>query len=159
MYDLKFVDSQWIEHHINCIENYYRNSKYFGECFPIIKQIISAAKHHQHLSEYNKKSTEIMLRFLNIERGLVNGVMLNAQMEDKTDTIIKLIQAVSGDSYLSGTGAMVFQDKSKFVRNTIRFFLQNTSRFDKYSIVHSLLTKGREWVLNQLKDNEQPTEV
>lgn len=155
--DTKMVEnSVWRKKIFRTLEFNYSKSPYFHEVFPFIKDLILYPTNN--LSEYNCHSINSILTRLGIDNGkLMKTSDLGFEMskENLSELVVKMVKSVSGNIYLSGTGARSYMEKDIFDKSGIELVFQefthpsypqfNTRTFiPGLSIIDALMNVGFE---------------
>ena len=110
--DVKIEEQQnWRQKHLNLIYENYKNSKYFDECFSIIKTIYS--NESDSLLEFNLFSIKLLFKKLDIKPKIVFLSELNVS-GTKSQLLINILNKLDIKNYISGIGAKDFINLSEF---------------------------------------------
>ena len=143
LYELEINNSPFsIQEHWNKIRSYYRGAKYFNELFLELRDIFEECGGMKTLTDCNVLITERILQMLYLDRQTIKASDLDIKSTDKREVIIEIIQKCNGTEYLSGTGAKEFQSDNIYTDAGIELIYQDTSDFNKFSILDSLFNVG-----------------
>ncbi|PRC91478.1 WbqC family protein [Solimicrobium silvestre] len=111
--DIKIADPGWGVIHNNFLTNNYKKHPFFDQIYPEIAPLFSTPT--TYLIEVILKSMDISMALLGIKTKIIMQHQLQYQHEaKKADLILQLLQATQATSYLSGTGAKIYQDDALF---------------------------------------------
>lgn len=128
--DLKIKNKHWKECILQDIECNYKNSQFFNEIFPEIKEIFD--KEHNRLMDLNMDIINLIKDKLNIKTKIIFASQLNLKSDhyEKTNAseeLAKICRSLNSNTYLSGSGAKVYIDLKKFEENNIEVIFHDFS--------------------------------
>ncbi len=138
--------TDWMSKHLKSLEHTYRKSLYFTEVFELIASLYTSLSHEDRLCEFNTSCIEAIANHLGIDSTIVRSSNYPIIQDDDTDLYhIKLIQAIGGQSYLSGIGARAYQNDRNYRQHSINIgYLESTeiltALFPESSIHLSILS-------------------
>jgi len=100
----------------------YKRAEFFNEHWPFIEDLFN--KEWEGLKELNMHIIEYILDVLDIKRKIVFGTDLNAEGK-KNELIIDICKKIEASVYLSGTGAINYNDQKKLNDNGIELVYQD----------------------------------
>lgn len=117
--DLRIADARWGDAHRNFLKNNYRKHPCFEQIFPVADEVFSVSS--SFLIDVVMASMRASMRLL----GMKTEVRFQSEMDydrsaRKGDLVLQLLQASGAKSYLSGRGAMAYQDDKVFEEHGIR---------------------------------------
>lgn len=107
---------RWREKHLKTIEMNYKRTSYYDEIMPYLKELYYAKC--STLSEFNIN----VISELSYLMGLKTRFVRSSELEitgRSTERLINIIQSLNGDTYISGNGAIKYQDEKLFKENKI----------------------------------------
>lgn len=104
-------DVNWRESHIDTFERNYKDTLYFYEIMPTLRDLYSLPC--ESLSVFNLKLIDKILSFLNINIPMVLSSELDPQ-GSKNQLLVDLLTKVDATHYLSGLGARDYFDAECF---------------------------------------------
>lgn len=110
-------DLNWQEKHLNLLKENYRKSDHFDEVFSDFSALIH--KNQENLSGLNIGIIKYICDKLGLKTVFINSSDLKITTL-KEKKIIDICKALECDLYLSGTGAMKYQDEVDFQEHGIR---------------------------------------
>ncbi len=119
IYDVFTSKNDWIEKHLNIIENYYKKSLYFDLVWPDIKKIYNKLDNDMNLSLINSTIIIEFMSLLSIKTKYSFSSKYN--INNKSDMrLIEIVKKIDKNAiYLSGKGGSKYQDENKFIKNNI----------------------------------------
>lgn len=107
---------KWREKHLKMIEMNYKRAPYYDLVMPLLQELYNTR--YFTLSEFNKKIiTELALK-MEFDTHFVCSSDLSVTGKS-TERLIDIIQALDGDTYISGKGGTKYQDEALFKENKI----------------------------------------
>lgn len=104
--------TDWRKNHLKTLELNYRKTAYFGEVFPDLQRLYFQ-KDWQNLCEFNIALIKYVISYLGLEKKLI--IASDIKTEGKsTDRLVDIVKKLGGDSYLSGFGAVNYQEETIF---------------------------------------------
>ncbi len=120
--DVKIDNSRdWRRKHINTLKAFYGKAPYFDDIFSLIEEVYE--RDWNMLEDLNLALINKIMEILNIRRKIILSRNLNIQGK-KMNMIIEICKKVGGKVYLSGKGAMKYQDPEIFEKNGIKLVYQ-----------------------------------
>lgn len=113
---------EWAGRHLAVLTESYKQAEFFDAIFPAIKAIYD--RPHEKLIDINMAFIDLLLDTFNIS---IDRVMASDLTIDTTGNqrLIDLVQAVGGDRYLSGTGALDYLEPALFEDAGIQLDIQD----------------------------------
>ncbi|MBQ3163231.1 MAG: WbqC family protein [Lachnospiraceae bacterium] len=146
--EIQFAEERWKQKHIRALEINYSRSEYFKKYASDIFNIINEAN---DLCNLNMG----LIKYIGDVLGAKCTYYKSSDLKCTTtsdDRIIEIVEKVGGDTYFSGTGAMNYQEMSKFSKEGIQLvysdfklkeYKQVWGEFqDKLSIIDILFNCG-----------------
>lgn len=115
---------EWQDLHLSQIKNSYKNAMYYDNYINALEVVLLETKSIEDLSSLNIHLILWVLNLLGIETKTVLQSFLHVEGK-KTDKIVNNVIYFNGKTYLSGSGAKVYQDESLFERKGIGLFYQD----------------------------------
>jgi hypothetical protein len=126
---VEFADPAWGLAHTKALQRNYARAPYFRAYFePLAELLLNAGP---MLTDCNERLIRWVLDLLELRTKLVRASSLAVESEDATERLIRLVQAVGGDTYLSGSGGFGYQDVGQFRAAGLRV-LRAPSTFPEY---------------------------
>ena len=114
-------DKDWKRKHVSTLRSFYGKTPYFDELFPGFLDIYE--REWEMLSDLNIA----LIRHISVLLGLDTEFLMSSEMDPigkKMEMIIDLARKAGADIYLSGHGAMKYQDPEYFSENRIELVYQ-----------------------------------
>lgn len=112
----------WRKKHIKSLIQYYKQSEYFSEVFPILEQNISSDI--KKLSELNINIIKDLSNYLGFSTEFYLSSKLNIHGE-KSERLIKICKYFNANFYYSGAAAKEYLNENLFKEEEIKFSYQN----------------------------------
>jgi hypothetical protein len=129
--EVELNNDVWQKDHWAKLESSYGNAKYFEMYKDLFKEIYLAQK-WESLSQLNQFIIKLISKeILGIKSQFINSSDLKG-VGKKQDKVINLIQAVSGDVYISGPAARNYNDDQLFVDEGIELIYKDYSNYPEY---------------------------
>jgi WbqC-like protein family len=116
--DVEFACEDWPTKHLRALQLSYGHAPYFGEYFGAIEDLLREPG--SRTSECNERLIRWVLDVLGVRTVVVRASDLVQETTDATRRLIDLVQAMQGDTYLSGAGGFTYQDLQAFEQAGIR---------------------------------------
>lgn len=101
----------WKEKHLKTIEMNYSRAKYFGDFFPVFKEMLTAD--YGNIADMNKAiNTEIARRF-GFKAEIISSSDMNIGSV-REQRVIDIVSSLGADTYISGHGAKAYQSDEHF---------------------------------------------
>jgi len=111
--DVQIVDVPWAVRHSQTLSANYQRTPYYASYANELEAILR--KSWTHLAGLNEALIGLLLRWLHIPIKMVRASDLPAPpTPDPTSRLIHLVQAVGGDTYISGQGGHEYLDEGQF---------------------------------------------
>lgn len=121
-------DVDWTKKHTNAIYSNYHKTEFFNNHFSKIESIIN--KKSKFLIELNLEIIQKILEILKIDTKIIRSSELNIK-ETGTMRILKIVQKLNGDTYLTGWGPgsrrYIEGNEEKFLESGITVVRQKIS--------------------------------
>lgn len=114
----------WRKDHIKAIRYSYQKAKFFSEFYPYIENLLK--KEYELLIEINIDSVKMVLDYLGIKKKTLRSSELKIE-EKKTSRLVSICKQLSGDVYISGSGAKDYLMIEEFEKNGIKVVFQEYS--------------------------------
>ncbi len=101
--DVKIIKNNWKIKHLKSISNIYGSSKYFGDLFPLIEEVINQKS--DYLIDYTINSMEIILSKISYDKSNIYFQSKENIAGSKNDLIVNIVKHFKSNRYLSGEGA------------------------------------------------------
>lgn len=114
----------WIQKQKNCLNNYFRKSKYKQEVNEVLDGYFSNG--FQTVFEWTYESIRLMNQIFGITTPLVLQSQINYPKDSRrSDLVLEICKALGADEYYAGNGASVnYLDRSEFRSNGIEIIFQ-----------------------------------
>lgn len=110
---VSFADERWSIKHATALQTNYGKARFFDDYFQNLASIIT--KPGPNLAECNERIIRWICRELGAEARIVKASELAlGDCQDPTERLIRIVQAVEGDTYLSGAGGFSYQEVERF---------------------------------------------
>ena len=124
--ELKVVDKRWQKKHHGFLIANYKKHLFFDEVYPIIESIYT--KEYTFLVDILVDSMEMSYNLFDIKTEVILASSLEIDNSlTKDDLVVEQLKKVNAGTYLSGTGAKVYQDEKKFQKENILLEYQSLS--------------------------------
>lgn len=131
-------EPRWRDKILKRVKQEYRKAPYFMECFQRFKACMMS--HTKSLFEVNINSIRQTLALLRVTRNIVQSSQFGLKSSG-TQRLVDLVCLLNGTAYLSGTGAVAYQDDSLFHKADLDIkYLRFTDR--KYPQIHGEFRSG-----------------
>lgn len=108
---------KWVEQHIGIVRQAYMHAPFFNDYAPFYFSVLQSRI--PLLSEMNISLTHWLMKCLKIKTPTLRSSSLGIRAT-RTDRLLRIIQAVGGDCYLSGPSAKAYLDETQFKDSGIR---------------------------------------
>lgn len=122
----------WREKHLKSIELNYARAPYFGEYFPVLKDVLS--EQWELLEGVNTFFIKRLKDILGIKTKLVMSSSLTAKSSG-TSRLVEICSALGADTYISGAGGKDYLEEKFFEENGIKLEYQRYEH-PKYAQVY-----------------------
>lgn len=113
-------DGKWINNHLNSILESYRKSRYFNEYMPFIRSILNDGfNQYQDLASFNIFLIEKICEILDIRLKFSRSSEYTLSHQSRFGHIAEILKACGAQKYISGTGAITYNDSVYFRENNI----------------------------------------
>ena len=117
--ELRIADPAWGDAHRNFLRNNYRKHPQFDRVFPAVDEVLSMPA--GFLVDVVVASMRVSMKLMGIDTTLrFQSEIDYDRSARKGDLVMQLLQASGAGQYLSGRGAMAYQDDTGFAANGIR---------------------------------------
>lgn len=123
----------WSKKHLNSLKSNYQKAPFFITYYEEIEEILS--KKNEFLLELNLELIKFFMKILKIDTKIIYSSELNVDTFG-TEKILKIIQAVKGDKYLTGEGKgsqRYIEGKDDLFKNEGIKMLHQNFQFPYYS--------------------------
>ena len=148
--DVKIIKNNWKIKHLKSISNIYGSSKYFGDLFPLIEEVINQKS--DYLIDYTINSMEIILSKISYDKSNIYFQSKENIVGSKNDLIVNIVKHFKSNKYLSGEGAKDYvkenylKDKNidhSFNKFKHPIYTQNGNKFiENLSIIDCIFNIG-----------------
>lgn len=125
--EVELAQPEWYEKHLKTLEMSYKRAPYFNEVQSILKELLPFG--YKNLSDLN-----ISVNKAFIERAFPGKKFIVSSelgiSSTKEARIIDICKAVDADTYMSGTGAMAYQNEEDFAKEGIELKYATFSPFE-----------------------------
>lgn len=116
--ELKIANNEWSHKHNNFLVNNYKKHPFFDQIYPEIQPLFMNKT--SYLIDIVMESMRMSIKLF----GLSTKIIMQSQTSydrsaKKADLVIELLRATNAKSYLSGKGAVSYQDEGSFALNGI----------------------------------------
>ncbi len=125
--DVVITTTNWRETHLSKLESAYRKSPYFPEVWPFLRDSYQASAGLQSLADVNIGLLNTLCQRFELETEFRLASRIDTKSKISDDRLIALVKALNGRVYLSGHGAIKYQDPEKFKDENIEL---KFSKFD-----------------------------
>lgn len=145
------IDNRWINKHLKYFQNEHNKTseKFF---LSDIKKIYESNKKKKviNISDFNLELIKIICKYLDIHTNIVVASKINFDFSafQKQDLVIEIIKYFNADTYISGTGAIQYQEENYFHENNINLTYNKVNKEkllvcnQVVSIVDQILREG-----------------
>jgi hypothetical protein len=110
--DTKIAEKyDWRKNHLHTLENTYRKAPFFSEIMELVLPTYNLKTNY--LSEFNIELIKNICHYLNTSIKFQIASQLNVS-GSATDLLLKICQALSGNTYIHGMGGTDYQDQELF---------------------------------------------
>lgn len=134
-------NTPWIEERLNTIRHAYTKSKNFSIVYPLLQELFSES--HSCLATWNEYCIKKICEHLHLKTKFIRQSELNT-VHASTHLLVEICKKVGADVYLSGQGAVAYQEEPIFRENKITlqyqdFAQSNSQTLSPFSIIHHLM--------------------
>lgn len=114
--DVRVQDSEWAQSHLQKIQSNYQNAPAFEQEFPWFKELLlETSQANTHISPITTELTIAIARRLGIQHTrFIYASDMRVEASNPSERLLKIVQQLDGDSYLSGPSAQSYLDVSQF---------------------------------------------
>jgi hypothetical protein len=123
--EVQFAEPDWWVQHGKTLRLNYKRAAYFDQYFPDLEERLKACG--PDMSSCNENLIAWVCQVLDLRVRLVRASTLPVVSDDPTERLIRLVQAVGGDTYISGAGGFNYQDLEAFDRAGIRVLARRST--------------------------------
>ena len=148
--DVKIIKNNWKIKHLKSISNIYGSSKYFGDLFPLIEEVINQKS--DYLIDYTINSMEIILSKISYDKSNIYFQSKENIVGSKNDLIVNIVKHFKSNKYLTGEVAKDYvkenylKDKNidhSFNKFKHPIYTQNGNKFiENLSIIDCIFNIG-----------------
>jgi len=121
--DIKFSNGIWQKKHNKFIYFNYKKHPFFDEIYPFIEPLYK--KNYNYLIDFLIENMQISLELFKIDTKLMIASELDYNKElKKEDMVLDILNSVDAKIYLSGKGAMSYQNEDNFNKKGIKLIYQ-----------------------------------
>jgi hypothetical protein len=111
--DVPLAEDRWAQRHLNTLRTNYGAAPFFGEVMELLAGIYAAPG--RLLADFNVELIQAIAAQLGLRARCRRSSSLPSRGSGE-ERIVSLVQAVGGDTYLSGPGARAYQAPATFAR-------------------------------------------
>jgi len=114
----------WASKHLNSLRTAYGRAQHFRRYFPYFEDIFS--RRWEFLSDLTIRTMKDLAGFLDIRPRFVVSSELKIEVDNSTDKLVKLCQAVGADTYIAGhRGLEDYVEHKRFSDSGIRIIVED----------------------------------
>ncbi|MFC0273158.1 WbqC family protein [Metabacillus herbersteinensis] len=117
-----FDDSKWTQKHWGSIQRCYARAPFWKQYEQFFLPVYQNPD--EKLVDFNLRLIEVVRILLEIKTPIIRSSEIEGTAGIKGDKIISICKALQATTYLSGTGAISYNDENEFKRNQIRLEYQ-----------------------------------
>lgn len=146
--------------YLKTLEINYRKAPFFDAYYPLLEEILTS--NWDCLADMNIELLKTITGMLSLTTRFVKGSEIGAEGK-KMSLVIDMVKKVGGSSYLSGIGAVGYQDKEVFENHGVELVYQRfihpryTQLYGDFveglSVVDALFNVGADEIVNLLEEN------
>lgn len=119
---IKFPAGKWRENHLKTIIQSYKKATFFDDVFPVIEDIYKCE--YELFSEFNIRIIESFKKMMKIETKTLRESFLRKTFGMKSERLVNICNNFGANTYLSGKGALSYNDNELFKKNGIELIYQ-----------------------------------
>jgi len=119
---IKLPGGKWRENHLKTIIQSYKKSTFFDDIFPVIEDIYMCD--YELFSEFNIRIIEEFKKMMEIETKTFRESLLGKDFGMKSERLVNICNSFKANTYLSGKGALSYNDNELFEKNKIELIYQ-----------------------------------
>jgi hypothetical protein len=123
--EVQFAEPDWWVQHCKTLQLNYKRAPYFDRYFADLQARLQSCG--SDMTSCNKGLIAWVCQVLELPVRLLRASTLGVVSDDPTERLIRLVQAVGGDTYISGAGGFKYQDLDEFDRAGIRVLARRSS--------------------------------
>jgi hypothetical protein len=127
--DVAFAEQEWGQSHLRTLTANYARAPYFQTYVDLLAEVLREPG--PRLTACNERLIRVVCDVLGIRARIVLASALDVDTDDPTSRLVRLVQAVGGDTYLSGSGGFSYQDLAVFDAAEVRV-MRAPARFPEY---------------------------
>jgi hypothetical protein len=113
--EVEFADRAWPRKHLKTLQSSYGRAPYFDRYFPDLTELLRNAG--PNLAPCNGRLIGWVLSVLGLTTTVLRASDLTIEpTQDPTQRLVRLVRAVGGDTYVSGSGGFNYQDLDVFAQ-------------------------------------------
>ena len=120
--EITFADNKWSSKHIKALDGCYKKSPYFEKYRDRLQYLLN--QEYASLGELNYNLIKEIMKWLNLKTPIIRSSLLEIDGKGD-DRLIKIVEQMSGNVYLSGHGGKKYQDERKFSEANIELRYYN----------------------------------
>ncbi|MDD6168814.1 MAG: WbqC family protein [Lachnospiraceae bacterium] len=139
--ETRVVDNKWVDSHWKSIQCNYARAKYFEEYEDRIKQVYTACKDEEYLSQINYRFILEICSILGIKTKITWSSDYNL-VDGKTERLVGLVKEAGGNCYLSGPAAKDYIIEDLFKNEGIQLEWMDYSNYKEYQQISKPFEHG-----------------
>jgi hypothetical protein len=112
--EVQFAEPDWWVDHSKTLRLNYKRAPYFDQYFAGLEERLKSCG--PDMTSCNESLIAWVCQLLDLPVRLLRASALAVASDDPTERLIRLVQAVDGDTYISGAGGFNYQDLHEFER-------------------------------------------
>jgi WbqC-like protein family len=123
--EVQFAEPDWWEEHSKTLRSNYKRAPYFDRYFAELEERLQSCG--PDMTSCNESLIAWACKHLELPVRLRRASALPVESDDPTERLIRLVQAVGGDTYISGAGGFKYQDLEEFDRAGIQVLARRSA--------------------------------
>lgn len=120
--DFIIKDNYWFDDHFQAISDNYKASKYFYRYEGVLQKIYSGE--HDYLLDFNMELINMITNEMDAKKKIIMSSEFGFTSTG-TERIIDIVEALGGDTYLSGLGGHSYLETKLFDKHNIKLEFQD----------------------------------
>lgn len=123
---LMVEDENWMERFIRSIEQSYKRTPYFSECWPLLRDEL--LKPEKSLEMLNYKTILVLLKILNMGHVKISyASRLPVNTTNPTQRLVEICKHFGATEYISGRGGKDYMEVEQFEKSNINVIYQDVN--------------------------------
>lgn len=127
--ETRIVPNGWQEQHLKALQSNYGRSPHYRQFAFLLEWLYQVP--HDRLSDFNRRTTEMICDILGIQTRLVSSMELAAE-GSKDDRLISICRQLGATTYLSGPAARAYIVEEKFGEAGLEVMYKDYAGYPEY---------------------------